>query len=95
MLCSDFNAKYVNELEQCYDAVKELNVIDPRTTFRRSENTVEYPKGCYAYCGSCQIIYFNSHSLGMANEKARQICKTDNIHGKKNNALNLVFDSTN
>jgi len=56
--CSDFNAKPIENVNECRSVVSQIRRIDQRVTFREFNNP-HYNNGCY-FIGSSTIIWKNS-----------------------------------
>ena len=68
-LCSDNGHMGVDDMETCIAAAASLN-----KNFKNAENVEKWPKGCYVI-DDLNDVYFNQHSTGSRQERARQICK--------------------
>ena len=66
-VCSDNGDIAVDGIETCKIAAETLN-----KDFIKSENTAEFPKGCYLMGPN---VFFNKHSTGSRRINTRQICK--------------------
>ena len=65
-LCSETGNIAVDDLTVCKEAAQKLSY-----PFRKTENYFDWPKGCHVHNGG---VYFNQHSIGFRNNRARQIC---------------------
>ena len=65
-LCSEYRKITVDDIKTCKEAAQELE-----KKFGGTAKEDNWPKGCYAYFDD---IYFNQHSAGSSNNRARQIC---------------------
>ena len=67
-LCSDDGNLAVDDIETCKTASAKLN-----KNFEASENSEFWPNGCYLIDHGS--VFFNDHSTGEKNNRAKQICK--------------------
>ena len=76
---------FVNNLETCQLAVRQIKNQIPDAHFRERESVYDWPKGCYMYLGGTvgkakHGVFFNAHRAGTRHEDARPICQ---IQGMK------------
>ena len=64
--CSETGDIAVEDLTTCKEAAKKLGF-----QFKVTENTADWPKGCYEY----GRIHFNQHRYGSFRYGGNQICK--------------------
>lgn len=62
----------------CRTAATKLSPSVPNISFKRTEDTSSYPRGCYFYEHN-NGVYFNSHPTGQAHAKGRFICKQESV----------------
>ena len=72
-LCHEENGKLIDNKESCRQTVSEISNQEPKAKFIKEEFAVDWPKGCYITKNS-KNIYFNIHSVGYRNPKARPLC---------------------
>ena len=72
-LCSEKGDFVVNDRKTCHEAANEL-----RYDLQEWEDMPDWPNGCFAAkvtFTAPYTVFFNKHTSGSRNNKARQICK--------------------
>ena len=64
----------MDDLGKCKDSIAQIKNTVPNAIFKASEDSSNWPKGCYLYTTS-NAVYFNEHATGSSNSRARHICE--------------------
>ena len=68
--CSETGDIAVEDLTKCKEAAEKLGF-----QFKATENTADFPKGCYVFTLSLQPKgFFNTHDSGDSNNNSRALC---------------------